>query len=116
MTSYKPGQVILIPFPFTDLSTHKQRPALVISSRRFNRTHSDLIVIALTSQLSQPPSNDEYLLSEIEQREAGLPKESMIKLGKIVTLDQRLVRRSLGQLPSTSIATVIAGINEIIGE
>lgn len=49
MTSFKAGQVVLIPFPFTDLSTVKQRPGLVISAESFNLTHSDLIIVAHAS-------------------------------------------------------------------
>jgi mRNA interferase MazF len=50
MTTYEPGQVITIPFPFTDLTTTKKRPALIISSQSFNQSHDDLIVVAITSQ------------------------------------------------------------------
>ncbi len=49
-TSYKRGDVVLVPFPFTDLSTTKQRPALVVSSDQFNATRNDVLVAAITSQ------------------------------------------------------------------
>jgi mRNA-degrading endonuclease toxin of MazEF toxin-antitoxin module len=49
MTVYRQGDVVLIPFPFTDFSTFKQRPAVVISSNGFNRIHQDVIVVAITS-------------------------------------------------------------------
>jgi mRNA interferase MazF len=82
MTSYEPGQVILIPFPFTDLTTVKKRPALVISSRTFNQTHDDLIVVAITSQKPFVIQSDEYLLPNVEQQTAGLPKPSNIHYHK----------------------------------
>ena len=40
-------------------------------------------------------------LSIEEQRQAGLPKSSIVKVGKIVTLDQRLIRKQLGRMPET---------------
>jgi hypothetical protein len=46
-------------------------------------------------------TSDEYLLNDEEQRKAGLPKPSMVKVGKIVTLDQRLIRKQLGRMPET---------------
>jgi mRNA interferase MazF len=52
MTTYSQGQVVLIPFPFTDLTTTKQRPAVIISSNAYNRTHPDLILAAITSMMS----------------------------------------------------------------
>jgi mRNA interferase MazF len=50
-TSFKQGDVVLVPFPFTDLSAIKQRPGLVISPERLNDTRPDLVVAAITSQI-----------------------------------------------------------------
>ena len=99
MTAYSQGQVVLIPFPFTNLTTTKQRPAVILSSDTYNQTHPDLILAAITSQIPTQPQPDEYLLSGTDQKTAGLPKLSLIKLGKIVTIDQRLIRKTLGKLP-----------------
>lgn len=107
MTNYEPGQVILVPFPFTDLSTAKSRPALIISSRVFNQSHSDLIVVAITSQKPYDLQSDEYLIPSVEQQIAGLPKTSKIKSGKIVALDQRLVRKTLGRISFPALRDVI---------
>lgn len=114
MTNYKPGDVILIPFPFTDLSTHKKRPCLVISSVEFNNAHLDLIAVAITSQIHENLSAWEYKLSLKEQLASGLLKPSLVKLGKIVTLDKRLVRKNLGRLPGLSTKRVLTRIKKII--
>src|SRR5437870_3672421 len=110
MIASKPGEVILIPFPFTDFSTFKQRPCVVISSPEFNRDHEDVIVAAITSHLPTKARKNEYLMTLAEQQACGLPKASLIKLGKIVTIDRRLIRRSLGQLPDRSLRRVLAGV------
>ena len=47
MTVYKAGDIVLIHFPFTDLSSAKQRPAVVISPAAFASRHGDLVVLAL---------------------------------------------------------------------
>ena len=99
---YKAGDVILILFPFTNLTAVKQRPAIVLSSLQFNQKHGDVIIAAITSHLSQRLADDEYLLNDHEQKSAGLPKTSLIKLGKIVTLDQSLIQKNIGSIsPST---------------
>lgn len=49
MTLFEFGDVILVPFPFTDQSTSKKRPAVVISSAAYNAERPDLIIMAVTS-------------------------------------------------------------------
>ena len=61
MTDYNPGDVVLIPFPFTDLSTVKQRPAIILSSLAFNQRHQDAILAAITSHVPEVLTSDEYL-------------------------------------------------------
>ena len=101
MTDFNPGDVVLIPFPFTDLSTVKQRPAIILSALAFNQRHQDAILAAITSHVPEVLMSDEYLLNDEEQSEAGLPKQSIVKVGKLVTLDQRLIRKLLGRMPAT---------------
>jgi hypothetical protein len=55
--------------------------------------------VAITSHVPEVLMSDEYLLNDAEQREAGLPKRSIVKVGKIVTLEQRLIRKQLGRMP-----------------
>lgn len=47
MINYKQKSVILVPFPFSDQSTNKKRPAVVISSDEYNSKHYDIIVMAI---------------------------------------------------------------------
>jgi mRNA interferase MazF len=114
MTHFDPGDIVIVPFPFTDFTTLKQRPCVVLSSVRFNNSHPDIILAAVTSQVSEGPSEDEYVLAEKEWTVASLPKPSMVKAGKIVTIDQRLVRRTLGQLPAATFRRVRALVHRII--
>ena len=115
MTGYNQGDIILIPFPFTDFSTFKQRPAVVISSDHFNQTHQDVIVAAITSHIPDHIAEDEYLLSVDELKPTGLPKASLIKLGKIVTIDQRLIRKRLGALPEKTPGKIILKLHKVVG-
>lgn len=114
MTRFKPGDVVLVPFPFTDFSTSKQRPCVVLSSAHFNDTHPDIILATITSRVSDTPTEDEYVLSEKERTVAVLPKPSMIKTGKIVTIDKRLIRKILGHLPATTLRHLRVLIHRII--
>ncbi|MEK6646303.1 MAG: type II toxin-antitoxin system PemK/MazF family toxin [Candidatus Firestonebacteria bacterium] len=106
MTLFNSGDVVLIGFPFTDLSGSKQRPGVIISSKLYNEKGIDVIIAAITSQIQDKIENDEYCLTEKEQKIAGLPKKSIIKVGKIITIDQRLIRKKLGYLTSETLANI----------
>lgn len=51
MTDFKFGDIVLVPFPFTDQSAAKKRPAVVISSEAYHQQRPDLIIMAVTSQV-----------------------------------------------------------------
>jgi hypothetical protein len=58
---------------------------------------TDVVVAAITSQIPDVIGEDEILLSDADLRTAGLPKASIIKLGKIFTIHQGLIRKKLGR-------------------
>jgi mRNA interferase MazF len=88
--------IILLPIPFTDLTSHKVRPAIVVG---FGSFPGDLFVVPLTSQLS---AADFTLL---DWRAAGLNVPSDVK-GQLCTVEDRLVRKIVGSL-SIADATVL---------
>ena len=106
-TSFNQGDVVLVPFPFTDLSAVKQRPALILSPKRLNNVRTDLIVAAISSQIPNVIGEDEILLSDADRRTAGLPKRSIIKLGKIFTIHQGLIRKKLGGVPESTLESIL---------
>src|SRR3989344_4263933 len=83
------GDIVLLPFPFTDFSTFKQRPALVISSPKWNAKRPDIIIAAISSRMHG--SEFEYILNEKEERTGGLRVPSAVRLRNIYTIDKRLV-------------------------
>jgi len=76
----------------------KQRPALVISPDRLNDGRPDLVVVAITSQIPAALSEDELRLPDADLAACGLPKPSIVKIGKIFTIHQGLIRKKLGHL------------------
>ena len=77
MTSYNFGDVVLVPFPFTDQTTNKKRPAVVISSEVYNAEYLDRILMGITSQVSSSPKVGDIVITDWDS--AGLLKASMIK-------------------------------------
>lgn len=86
-------QVVIVPFPFTERSTTKKRPALVLSQKRFNR-HGHSILTMITSAAHDPWPGDTRL-ADLDA--AGLRRPCIVRL-KIFTLDNRFIARRLGHL------------------
>ena len=101
--------VVVVPFPFTDLPVSKRRPALVLSSREFNRGsgHSLMAQITTAKQSSWPGD------LRIQNAEAGLPQECIVRM-KLFTIDNRLIQRRAGHLSSTDQEQVRAGLRQIV--
>ena len=112
MTPFEFGDVVLVPFPFTDQTASKQRPAAVVSSRIYGLERPDLLLIAITSQLHATPTLGDVWLSYWQ--DAGLLKPSAVK-PVIATLEQGLVRRRLGSLHRADQAALRTALTQIIG-
>lgn len=106
------GDVVLVPFPFTDQTASKQRPAVVISSAAYNRARPDLVMMAVTSQLRPRTALGEVWLRDWQA--AGLLKPSAVK-PVMSTLERGLIIRTLGSLGAADQAALRAGIREILG-
>ncbi len=99
---YQRGDVVLVPFPFADLSTTKTRPAVVVSSQLYHQTEPDIIIAAITSQI-QHRSDTDTLLNDWQA--AGLLKPSLVK-SSLATLEPNMVRHKLGKLSSSDLIEV----------
>jgi mRNA interferase MazF len=90
------GTIVLIPFPFTDLSGSKLRPAIILAE-----TLLDVTVSFITSQLQWQEPTDIILLPNAIN---GIKKTSLIRLSKLATIDKTLVRGKLGIINQTETA------------
>jgi mRNA interferase MazF len=90
------GDVVLVPFPFTDLSTRKLRPAVIVG-RPFG---DDLILAFVTSRASGDDPRAQCVLqpADPEFSATGLKSASAVRLNRLATLDRGLVRRRLGRI------------------
>ena len=112
MTRFEFGDVVLVPFPFTDQSASKKRPAVVISSPAYNAARPDLIIMAATSQLRPTNSIGEVVVGQ--WREAGLLKPSAIK-PVITTIEKGLVIKAMGKLAGEDQRALREAVANIIG-
>jgi mRNA interferase MazF len=93
MPSYSKGDVVLVKYPFSDLSDFKVRPAVVINAPH---PSSDVFLVPLTSKTSNL-LNGEFVLNN--WKSAGLNVTSAVKRG-IFTVQENLILKSVGQISS----------------
>jgi mRNA interferase MazF len=92
------GDIVLIPFPFTDLSGKKNRPALILVDGE-----ADITVSFITTQLKWQEDSD----VKIEPTQTnGLKRTSLIRLSKLATIDKDLVIGKLGNLSRDELTSV----------
>lgn len=114
MTPYKQGDIVLVAFPFTNLAQTKKRPACVISGNSYNKELSDCILMAITSNIPHTLRPDEYHLTPQDLQQANLPKPSIAKIGKLFTIEQKLIIKKLGNLPHQTITKLIVNLNTAV--
>lgn len=112
MPTYQFGDVVLVPFPFTDQSTTKKRPAVVISSATYHQQRPDLLIMAVTSQLRPTQTIGEVTVTQWQA--AGLLKPSVIK-PVITTIAPTLIIKKLGQLKPPDQEALKQTLSTIIG-
>ena len=108
---YPLGSVVLVPFPFTDLSGRKRRPALVVSPEGFHE--EDLILCAITSQLPEKLSEWEASLEAEDMVEEKLPKRSFVKVGKLFTMHRNLIARKFGMAKEQKLQEVLGKLRTL---
>ncbi len=106
------GDVVLVPFPFTDQSGAKKRPAVIVSSSGYNAGRRDLVIMAITSRVRTPLEFGEALVADWQA--AGLIKPSVLK-PVVTTIDQGLVVRTMGALSAADLRSLRETIAQVIG-
>ena len=110
MAAFVKGEVVIVPFPFSDLTQAKRRPALVLSVLDGN----DVILCQITSRMVR----DKYAipLRDEDFTSGGIRQESNIRPNRIFTADQNIILYSAGHLSEEKLREVIEKIIEILSK
>ena len=100
------GDIVLITFPFTDLSGSKLRPAVVLADTNF-----DITVSFITTQIGWQEPTDVSLTPNLTN---GLRKKSLIRTSKIATLDKSLAKGLLGKLSQNEITILNSNLKLVL--
>lgn len=108
MARFIKGDVIVLPFPFTDMSASKKRPAVILSDIK----GSDFIMLQITSKNVK----DSYAIPLLESDflSGSLQKDSNIRPNKIFTLDKKLILYKIGHLTDAKLTECIEKVCYIL--
>ncbi len=104
-TSFEQGEILLVPFPFTDLQAAKQRPVLVLSKSGANKLSADFVCCGITSNLQN--ASRSVLIDNGNLEYGHLPKPSRIKINVIFTLEKSSVIKNIGRLREETLKKVM---------
>jgi mRNA interferase MazF len=111
MIACKRGDVVLVRFTFTDASGWKNRPALVLNSSEYQRKRQELVVAAISSNVSRVLYGD-HLLAQWQQ--AGLLFPSVVT-GILRTIKRDMAHRRLGALPKPEMEIIEGTLRTMLG-
>jgi mRNA interferase MazF len=109
---YRFGDIVLVPFPFTDQSAIKKRPAVVVSSASYGVHRPDIVLMAITSQVGPRVAFGEANITG--WKKAGLLKPGMVK-PILTTVEKKLVLKRFGRLPAIDEKALRRALEAIIG-
>lgn len=90
------GDILLVPIPFTDLSSQKRRPVIVISNNAYNKKTTDLVVVAMTSNPVEVDYSFTITSSDLEKGMLNHPGK--VRVDKIYTISTSIVVKRFGRV------------------
>lgn len=91
---YKQRDIVLLPFPYSDLSQSKKRPVLILSNDSYNQKFEDVLVCVISSNQYADDYSEE--LSNTDLTAGILPIKSVVKVHKLFTIHQSTIIRKFG--------------------
>ena len=110
-TNIEQRSIVLVPFPFSDLSGNKKRPALVVSNADFNRKSEDVICCLITSN---PNVKDGIKIVNKDMESGTLEFDSFVKPYKLFTAEKSIIYKTLGKLGKKKSIQVVEKVKKIV--
>lgn len=113
-TTPKQGDIVLIPIPFTDLSTRKRRPVIVISNDDYNHRTADVVVVALTS--NPTPTDYSFMITSSDLARGKLNRPGKVRVDKIYTLAKSIIVKTFGQVKPGVLDQVRSILGDLVAD
>ena len=90
------GDILLVPIPFTDLSSQKRRPVIVISNNAYNKKTTHLVVVAMTSNPIEVDYS--FAITSVDLEKGTLNHPGKVRADKIYTISTSIVVKTFGRV------------------
>ena len=106
-------KIVLVPFPFDDLSTTKIRPAVCLTDELSPYNH--VVLAFITSRISEEPGQSDYVIEATDKDfpVTGLKVASTIRLHRLMTVTTSVIRRELGKLSGDHVSAINRRLREL---
>jgi mRNA interferase MazF len=105
------GEIVLIPVPFTDLSSSRRRPVIVVSNSTYNQLTDDIVVVAMTSNLTGTPYS--FTITSADLISGSLNHPGRVRVDKVYTLAQRIVVKRFARVNAKVLDRIRSIFNDL---
>ena len=105
------GDIVLVPVPFTDLSSRKRRPVIIVSSDAYNASGVDMVVVAMTSNPTQ--NTWSFVISSDDVADGRLNRPGTVRVDKVYTLAQCLAVVRFGRVSEQVLGRIRSVLTEL---
>jgi len=106
------GDIVLVPVPFTDLTTHRRRPVIVVSNDAYQAATQDFVCVAMTSNLKDDPYSFEITTADLV--EGSLNHPGRVRADKIFTLAQAIILARFGRVNTATLDRIRQLITDLM--
>ncbi|HSK72809.1 MAG TPA: type II toxin-antitoxin system PemK/MazF family toxin [Pyrinomonadaceae bacterium] len=110
--TYKQREIVLVPFPYSDLTASKRRPVLIVSNDDYNQNFQDVVVCVITSSRHLDSYSIELKNDDLEM--GVLPETSIVKTHKLFTIHQSKIIKKFSLVKSEYFKQVSERIKDLI--
>ena len=111
----KRGDVVMVDFPYSDGVQSKFRPAVVVQHDRYNTTWKKTVVVMVTGNTSRQNDPAHLLVNPATESGTGLKGPSLVSCLNLYTIDQKAIRRTIGQLSDPLLTRLDRCLIEALG-
>jgi len=108
------GDIVLIPIPFTDLSSKKRRPVIVVSNNAYHRATTDIVVVAMTSNPAPVPYS--LRIDSCDLDRGRLNRPGTVRVDKTYTLSQALIVTTFGKVSNETLVVIRKRLYDLVAE